>query len=581
MPSVMQSVGTPNARHNLDLEYRKQLENVDRKLSEYNEVIRRCNVDQIYAEHLQASFERFNEKQKRKDRRLDVKWGVSTFLEYQRELDKAARQSSNSIDQKGRPPIREIIWQFGNPEQGYGCNNQTPERRREIIDMLRECQEEAERRFPQFAWGDVVAHADEVSFDAEGKEHGSIHLHSSFVPICHQNKQGPDRQVAFERCLREMGYSTFEAWKHELDSIMEDVLQRHGLERTFMENDNEHQNATEYHRQQKLLAQSKEYEKEAAAARAEAETVKEETTRLRRELEKAEAEAVHLQADLAACEIETQPVMLRQDEVKVKKADLEALTQQAKAYVACRTYLDERQAELDIEAKKLRDERSNIAIDRVHIKDDWADFDRKQKEFREEKGSFEAERVAFNKIVANVKAREEKVKQLEELPEKYNTLAQEHNALQARYLALEESFETKVKKKVEEATEELNGEIERLNDRCGRLAKAVQILLQGVRYVKERFAGEVSREILGGVYSIGNQFLKVLGFEERAKPEAILPDVVRRVMKAPLEFRKGEEGKGVYSPNGTLIMECSSAKEARELFPNAPVKDRSQQEWQL
>lgn len=334
MPSVMQSVGTPNARHNLDLEYRKHLENVDRKLSEYNEVIRRCSVDQIYAEHLQASFDRFNEKQKRKDRRLDVKWGVSTFLEYQRELDKAARQSSNSIDQKGRPPIREIIWQFGNPEQGYGCNNQTPERRREIIDMLRECQEEAERRFPQFAWGDVVAHADEVSFDAEGKEHGSIHLHSSFVPICHQNKQGPDKQVAFERCLREMGYATFEAWKHELDSIMEDVLQRHGLERTFMENDNEHQNATEYHRQQKLLAQSKEYEKEAAAAQVEAETAKEEATQLRNEVNKLKEQAKEGRATVNSIIDRTRVV---------RQENLEAYS----ALQKTKAELDDRQAELD------------------------------------------------------------------------------------------------------------------------------------------------------------------------------------------------------------------------------------------
>ena len=105
MPSVMQRVGTPNAQHNFDLNYRKQLPHVDPSLSQYNEVVRSRTVDELYAKHLQPAFDAFNEKQKRKDRRLDVKYGVSTYLDYQRELDKQGRASKNSIDQKGRPPI--------------------------------------------------------------------------------------------------------------------------------------------------------------------------------------------------------------------------------------------------------------------------------------------------------------------------------------------------------------------------------------------------------------------------------------------------------------------------------------------
>ena len=121
MPSCMQRIGTPNARHNFDIKYRAQLENVDPSLSKYNEVLQHKSVEQIYAEKLQPAFDSFNKRQKRKDRRLDVKYNCNTALEYQRALDKKARESKNAIDQKGRPPIREIIWQFGNPEQGFGC----------------------------------------------------------------------------------------------------------------------------------------------------------------------------------------------------------------------------------------------------------------------------------------------------------------------------------------------------------------------------------------------------------------------------------------------------------------------------
>lgn len=266
MPSIMQRVGTPNPRHNLENEYRKHLENVDPELSQYNRILRQRSVEEIYQEYLQPAFDEFNARQKRKDRRLDVKWSAGTALEYQRALDVKARASKNSIDQKGKPPIREIVWQIGNPEQGYGCAGQTDESREKIFGILQECQEEAERRYPQLAWGDSVIHADEVSTDANDAMHGSIHLHASFVPLCYQNKQGPEVQVAFERCLREMGFDSFNAWKHDLDQLMEEVLERHGLERTVMDNHEEHQDSSQYHRQQKEIRRTRELEAERAGA---------------------------------------------------------------------------------------------------------------------------------------------------------------------------------------------------------------------------------------------------------------------------------------------------------------------------
>lgn len=266
MPSIMQHVGTPNNRHNKDEKYRAKLENVAPELTKYNEIIREKTVEAIYAEYLQPGFDAFNARQKRKDRRLDVKWECSTYLEYQRKMDEKARASKNEIDQKGRPPIRELIWQIGNPSQGYGSAGQTEESRQKIKAMLLECQEEAERRYPNIVWGDVVFHADEVSMDADDEVHGSLHLHSSFVPLCFQNKQGADVQVAFERCLHEMGFATFQEWKHDLDDIMETVLERHGLERIVMNNNEKHQESTEFHRQQAIRRQTKELEAKRAAA---------------------------------------------------------------------------------------------------------------------------------------------------------------------------------------------------------------------------------------------------------------------------------------------------------------------------
>ena len=262
MPSIMQRIGIPNERHNDDIKYRKHLNNVDPSLSKYNKTFKGPSVEEIYNTYLQAGFDEFNSRQKRKDRRLDVKYHCATYLEYQNVLDLKARSSKNAIDRKGRPPAREIIWQFGNPSQGYGCKNQTQEKRDEVMEMLLECQQVAKLRYRQLAWGSAYFHADEVSSDAQGNDCGSFHLHTSFVPLCYKNKQGPPVQVAFERCLREMGFESFNVFKLDLDSIMEEVLKRHGLERTYMDNHEKHMPSKEFHRQQAEIRRTKELEKE-------------------------------------------------------------------------------------------------------------------------------------------------------------------------------------------------------------------------------------------------------------------------------------------------------------------------------
>lgn len=279
MPSVMQSVGTPNGRHNLDTKYRATLDHVDPELIKHNEIVQRKSVEEIYREKLQPAFDAYNSKQKRRDRRLDVKWKCEDALGYQRALDTAAQASKNHITKKGRPPIRELILQYGNPEQGYGSKNQTDDNRRFIHALLVEGLEKIKKRNPQFEWGDVVIHSDETSVDANGKECGSIHLHASFVPICYKNKQGPEAQVAFERCLQEMGFTSFEAWKHDLDDAMETVLQRHGLSRDIMGNTEKHQSATEYHRQQKVIKETHALEAKRDKAAQELQAVQQETTK--------------------------------------------------------------------------------------------------------------------------------------------------------------------------------------------------------------------------------------------------------------------------------------------------------------
>lgn len=282
MPSISHRVGTPNERHNIDPEYRKSLKNVDPELTKYNEVIISKSVEEIYQEFLQPAYEEYNNRQVRRERRFDVKWNAPTALDYQKALDHAARQSQNNIGQKGKPPVRELVVQFGNPQQGFGCKDQISENRELSKSMIIETFIRAEQRYPQFAWGNAVFHADEVSVDANQNILGSYHGHREFVPLCYKNKQGIAVQVGMERCLKEMGFETFEEWKLDFDNLMEEVLESYNLTRIYMNNHEEHIESKEFHRQQEKKRLTLKLERERAEAELKAEEAKTERLKMER-----------------------------------------------------------------------------------------------------------------------------------------------------------------------------------------------------------------------------------------------------------------------------------------------------------
>lgn len=432
MPSCSQRVGTPNAQHNLQLSYRKHLSHVNPEMSKYNEVIRHKTVEEIYQEHLQPAFEKFNEKQKRKDRRLDVKYDCTTYLGYQRALDKKARASNNAIDQKGRPPIRELVLQFGNPEQGYGSAGQTEESRERIKGMLLEVQQEIEYRYPQFVWGDVVFHADEESLDAEGKQCGTLHIHSSFVPLCYDNKKGPEVQVAFERCLREMGFPTFEAWKHDLDDIMEMVLQKHGLERTVMGNTEKHQDYKQFHRQQKLILQTKELEAEIKDLQEEvqiaetmmdnyqeiAETYKGEAEQAQEELLQTRESISSLQAEKTALEGNIEVLQERNNKAQdIFTESVKALQLSDKRINAAKTQYVEMERELSGLQEQISEAKSELASVETAIK----------KKMNEGEALFGRDNLQERILEARAKsAQAEKIKKMEKLIGMFERFLQAH-----------------------------------------------------------------------------------------------------------------------------------------------------------
>ena len=557
MPSVMQSVGTPNGRHNFDTKYRETLDHVDPNLIQHNEIVQQKSVEDIYREKLQPAFESYNAKQKRNDRRLDVKWKCQDALGYQRALDTAARASTNKITQKGRPPIRELILQFGNPEQGYGSKNQTAENRNFIHGLLKEGLEEIKKRNPQFEWGDVVIHSDETSVDANGKECGSIHLHASFVPICYKNKQGPEAQVAFERCLKEMGFSSFEAWKHDLDDCMETVLERHGLTRDIMDNHEKHQSATEYHRQQQVIKETKVLEKKKANA----------------EKELQEAVALEIESRVAVLpeQIKATPARMSKDKVLVSKSELDDLQARAKLSITHEESLRQRE-----EALKARE--FSLFVKEADYHYAVKEYDQLKKdlygEVSSKKEKYERlykEQVGLNEAFTEVKAENAQLKA-------------QNASLRNELAKLKES----VAEQIEAATAPLRAQIEQLREdvkkqredflaKLRNMALGENNLLAAIKHVATQFADGIGGAILEAAHRAGNRWLKEDGFESLAVDDGWMPQAVAKELQMQLSFEDGPDGRGVYSQAGTCVANVETIQEAREMFPNCEITDKTVQ----
>lgn len=112
--------------------------------------------------------------------------------------------------------------------------------------------------------------------------------------------------MAFERCLKEMGFSSFEAWKHDLDLIMEEVLHDHGLERTVMGNQEKHQESKQFHRQQRIIKETRDLESKKIG-------MEEKVRDLAEDIAKAEAESqtLKIQQELAEKQAAEQAEQIR------------------------------------------------------------------------------------------------------------------------------------------------------------------------------------------------------------------------------------------------------------------------------
>ena len=167
-------------------------------------------IDEVYHEIFDKAVEKYNSRQKRKDRHIDT-----GYFEYQ----------------FGRPPTTNVVTSPDKRNSFYedvvqiGCKDDTAVGTADAEtakDCLVEYMNGFQERNPNFIVFNAVLHMDEAT----------PHLHIDYIPIGHY-KRGVPIQNGIAQALKEMGYGngkdSIARWRKAECAVLQDIAERHGI----------------------------------------------------------------------------------------------------------------------------------------------------------------------------------------------------------------------------------------------------------------------------------------------------------------------------------------------------------------
>ena len=270
-------------------------ENVDAARTIRNVVLQSENVKDIYHELFDEAIERYNAKQKRKDRK------IKDYYEHIR-------------TGKQEKVFHEAIFQIGNKDDTGCLSREGQIARLALLDFAKDFQ----KRNPQFRVFGIYLHMDEAT----------PHLHIDFVPYVTGSKRGPDTRVSMKQALASRGFvgkgrenTEYHQWmeseKHELAKIAE----RYGMIWEQKGTHREHLDVLNFKKEQReqevaaLEEQKAQLQKETAACHELADNLHEELRQTGDELQKKKAERAQV-----AKEVEQAKATANKYEKSLKKA---------------------------------------------------------------------------------------------------------------------------------------------------------------------------------------------------------------------------------------------------------------------
>lgn len=192
--------------HNLDLDHRATLKNVDPLRSRYNVCLCDTPLPKLYDREFGAAVSQYNAKQVEKGHP-------------ERQIKDYLDKISKSRQEK---EAYELVIQLGSFETMPATD---PECRSVSQEILTKFYDEWHRKYPNLAISTAVIHMDEAT----------PHLHIVYVPVSHHNKRGVETKNSLRGALKEMGFGTdLRDLNEDMFHTLEGVSQQCGIWRLDM-----------------------------------------------------------------------------------------------------------------------------------------------------------------------------------------------------------------------------------------------------------------------------------------------------------------------------------------------------------
>lgn len=233
---INKSTTRTNIKHNnREMNEKDKAKNthIDYTKSDENKYLIQKDIRELYREEFGGPLEKYNAKQKRKDRKID---------DYYKHIKNGKKTA----------PQQEMIIQVGNRDD-FEDDEENKEKANYILEKWLEGFQE---RNPQLKIYNAVIHNDEAS----------PHLHLNFVPVAHGYKNGLEKQVAFDRALLNQNPNLdknkpFANWVEGELSEIEKLMNEVGIERKRV-GTNDYKDVNEYKQKQKEKAELEQLTKE-------------------------------------------------------------------------------------------------------------------------------------------------------------------------------------------------------------------------------------------------------------------------------------------------------------------------------
>lgn len=235
--SFKKSTNKTNLNHNNRSMTEKQQEqnsHIDYTRSDENIYLKQNDLKELYEEEFGEALEKYNQKQRRNDRKID------SYYQHIKNSKKTALQ-------------QEMIVQIGDKDDALIVKN------RELAnEVLQDWFDDFEERNPNLKVYNAVIHNDEAT----------PHLHLNFVPVASGYKRGLEKQVAFDRAIKQQDKTLdkdrpFADWREKEVNLIADRLKELGIERKVV-GTNDYKDVNDYKKRKDLERDIDKLEKKIA-----------------------------------------------------------------------------------------------------------------------------------------------------------------------------------------------------------------------------------------------------------------------------------------------------------------------------